>query len=188
MLAVPLNSYSSDRQQGQSQRPCQIFSLFASVTLVGLLFGCTMQTTNQYEATARTTYTWQVRYYANQSRRDRDARLESLASTSLLSRNGEKPESAVIGPDDKGLWWPAIPPKPTLDEIEKRQRSYETASPPELLQKVDYQISYNNGEKMVSLPTNHDVYREVVKAYPTRTPLELTLGVEDRSVEKAEPR
>jgi hypothetical protein len=28
-----------------------------------------------------------------------------------------------------------------------------------------------------TLPTNYDVYRQVVKAYPQRTPLELTLGV-----------
>jgi hypothetical protein len=41
-----------------------------------------------------------------------------------------------------------------------------------------------------TLPTNCEVYRQVVKAYPQRTPLELTLGVlgvNDNSVEKAEP-
>lgn len=37
-----------------------------------------------------------------------------------------------------------------------------------------------------TLPTNYDVYRQVVKAYPQITPLELTLGVNDNSVEKAE--
>jgi hypothetical protein len=37
------------------------------------------------------------------------------------------------------------------------------------------------------LPTNYEVYRQVVKAYPTRQALQLTLGVNDNSVEKAEP-
>ncbi|OYE01698.1 hypothetical protein CDG79_28090 [Nostoc sp. 'Peltigera membranacea cyanobiont' 232] len=43
------------------------------------------------------------------------------------------------------------------------------------------------GNLQKTLPTNYDVYRQVVKAYPQRTPLELTLGVNDNSVEKAEP-
>lgn len=43
------------------------------------------------------------------------------------------------------------------------------------------------GNSQQTLPTNYDVYRQVVKAYPQGTPLELTLGVNDNSVEKAEP-
>ncbi|QFS51829.1 hypothetical protein GXM_09323 [Nostoc sphaeroides CCNUC1] len=43
------------------------------------------------------------------------------------------------------------------------------------------------GNSQNTLPTNYEVYRQVVKAYPERTPLELTLGVNDNSVEKAEP-
>jgi hypothetical protein len=63
----------------------------------------------------------------------------------------------------------------------------EQASTPELIKSVEYQLSYRQGDRQVTLPTNYQVYRQVVKAYPTRTPLQLTLGVTDKSVEKAEP-
>ena len=48
-------------------------------------------------------------------------------------------------------------------------------------------MTYGVGNTQNTLPTNYEVYRQVVKAYPQRTPLELTLGVNDNSVEKAEP-
>jgi hypothetical protein len=53
---------------------------------------------------------------------------------------------------------------------------------------VDYQLKFGVGDKHRTLPTNYEVYRQVVKAYPQRTPLQLTLGVNDNSVEKAEPQ
>ncbi len=43
------------------------------------------------------------------------------------------------------------------------------------------------GNSQQALPTNYEVYRQVVKAYAQKTPLQLTLGVNDNSVEKAEP-
>lgn len=43
------------------------------------------------------------------------------------------------------------------------------------------------GNTQNTLPTNYDFYRQVVKAYPQKTPLQLTLGINDDSVEKAEP-
>ena len=43
------------------------------------------------------------------------------------------------------------------------------------------------GNTLSTLPTNYEVYRQVLKAYAQKTPLELTLGVNDNSVEKAEP-
>lgn len=163
-----------------------MFSILAGVSLSLGLFGCSTVTTNQYEATARTIYTWQLHYYANGTRKE--YRIESFSSTSLLNRNGEKPETAVTGPDDRGLWWPALPARPTLDEIEQRQQPYEKAGTPELWQNVEYQITYRAGEQTVTLPTNYDVYREVAKAYPSRPPLLLTLGINNSSVEKAEPK
>ncbi|BBD70527.1 hypothetical protein NIES4072_68940 [Nostoc commune NIES-4072] len=51
----------------------------------------------------------------------------------------------------------------------------------------ELEMTYGVGNTQNTLPTNYDVYRQVVKAYPQRTPLELTLGVNDNSVEKAEP-
>jgi len=57
----------------------------------------------------------------------------------------------------------------------------------QLLKAVDYQLKFGGGDKHRTLPTNYEVYRQVVKAYQ-RTPLQLTLGVNDNSVEKAEPQ
>ena len=163
-------------------RTQKIFSLIFSAVITG----CTNVTTSEYEATALTTYTWQVKY-ANNLTSQPSPRLEEFATTSLLNRNGLKPSGAVTGPDDRGLWWPALPPRPTVDEVEKRLGSEQEASKPELLKSVKYEFKYSDGTQQTTLPTNYDVYREVVKAYPSRIPLELTLGVGDNSVEKAEP-
>ena len=73
------------------------------------------------------------------------------------------------------------------DEVEQRKKSQEEAGKPELVKDVKYKLTYGVGNTQNMLPTNYEVYRQVVKAYPERTPLELTLGVNDNSVEKAEP-
>ncbi|WP_226889496.1 hypothetical protein [Nostoc sp. MG11] len=147
---------------------------------------CSTATTEQYEATALTSYTWQIKY-ANNLTSESQPRIETFAKTSVLNRNGAQPLGKVIGPDDRGLWWPTLPPKPSVDKVEQRKKPQEEAGKPELLKDVEYQISYGVGNAQKTLPTNYDVYRQVVKAYPTRTPLQLTLGVNDNSVEKAEP-
>jgi len=98
-----------------------------------------------------------------------------------------KPAGAVIGPDEQGLWWPTLPSRPSIDEVEQRKKPQEEAGKPELQKTVKYQITYGVGEAQKTLPTNYDVYRQVVKAYPSRIPLQLTLGLNDDSVEKAEP-
>ena len=166
----------------KKQRAPILFSLIISAVMTG----CSNVTTSQYEATALTTYTWQVKY-ANNLTTEPSPRLEEFATTSLLNRNGLKPSGAVTGPDDQGLWWAALPPRPTVDEVEQRQGSELEASKPELLKSVKYEFIYSDGTQQKTLPTNYDVYRQVVKAYPQQTPLELTLGVGDNSVEKAEP-
>lgn len=166
----------------------QLKALFGGASVALALAGCNTVTADQYEASALTTYTWQVEYSINPTG-DKTPRRERFASTSSLNRNGQKPQNAVTGPDDKGLWWPALPPKPTLDEIEKRlQQPLEKASSPQLQKTVEYKMIYLEGGQTITLPTNYEVYRQVVKAYPSRTPLQLTLGVNDGSVEKAEPQ
>jgi hypothetical protein len=167
---------------------CQInpaVSIAGGIVIALTLTSCSRVTTDQYEATARTTYTWQVKYSLNPTS-DKLPRFETFASTSLLNRNGLKPVGAVTGPDDRGLWWPALPPRPTVDEVEQRQRPQEQATTPELLKSVEYQISFGLGSEKRTLPTNYHVYRQVVKAYPQKIPLQLTLGVNDNSVEKAD--
>lgn len=150
------------------------------------LASCSTVTAQQYEATAKTIYTWQVKYSLDPGS-SKSPRFETFASTSLLNRNGLKPAEAVTGPDDRGLWWPALPPRPTVDQVEQRQRPQEQVTTPELVKSVEYKLSYQVGDRTATLPTNYQVYRQVVKAYPLQTPLRLTLGVNDDSVEKAEP-
>lgn len=56
-----------------------------------------------------------------------------------------------------------------------------------LIANCELEMTYGIGNALHILPTNYKVYRQVVKAYPQETPMELTLGVNDNSVEKAEP-
>jgi hypothetical protein len=105
----------------------------------------------------------------------------------VVNRNGLKPPRAVVGTDDRGLWWPTLPPRPSVDEVQQRKKSQFEAGKPELMKDVHYKLTYGVGNLQKTLPTNYDVYREVVKAYAQKTPLQLTLGINDDSVEKAEP-
>ena len=165
----------------------QLFLAILSFTMVLVLASCGTRTTNQYEATAHTNLTWQVNY-TNDPTEGKRGSFEEFESASLVNRNGEKPEGRVVGPDDKGLYWATVPPKPTIDEIEARQKtSYEKPGKPELLRQVKYYITYQENGQTITLPTNYDVYRQVVKAYPNGTPLRLTMGLNNGSVEKAEP-
>ena len=161
-----------------------LFSLLISVCLTVALTSCDAVTTKQYEATALTTLTWQVKYSIDPVN-DKDPRFEEFASNSLLNRNGEKPIGAILE-DDKGLWWPILPPRPRIDEVEQRQQPQEEPSSPELLRSVKYQITYQQNGKKVTLPTNYDVYRQVARVYSSRKPLRLTLGINNASVTKAE--
>jgi hypothetical protein len=172
-------------KQNHYFQPRQLISFLASFGVAVALASCDTVTTNQYEATALTTLTWQVKYSTNPTE-DKHPRFEEFASNSLLNRNGEKPKDAVIGPDDKGLWWPAIPPRPSIDRVEQRQQPQEESSKPELLRTVKYEITYQQDGQTVTLPTNYDVYRQVARAYPKQKPLQLTLGVNNSSVTKAE--
>ena len=151
-----------------------------------VLTSCDTVTTNQYEATALTTLTWQVKYSTDPVN-DKQPRFEEFASNSLLNNNGEQPKNGVLGPDDKGLWWPALPPRPSIDEVEQRQKHGEQPNQPELLRTVKYEMTYQQDGQRVTLPTNYDVYRQVARAYPSRKPLQLTLGINNASVTKAEP-
>jgi len=164
----------------------QLLCLVTSYSIAVALTSCSNITTDQYQATAQTTFTWRVRYTTH-SQSYRNPRFEEFASNSLLNYNGEKPEEAVIGPDDQGLWWPAIPPKPSIDEVEQRQKLQEELHKPELLRTVQYQLTYQQDDQMVTLPTNYQVYRQVARAYPYGKSLQLTLGINNASVEKAEP-
>lgn len=151
------------------------------------LAGCTSLTTDQYEATALTRYTWQVEYSTDPAN-VRGQRFEAFDSTTLLNRNGQNPTGAITGPDDRGLWWAALPPRPTLEAIEQRQQALEKPGTPQLIRQVDYRLSFQRDDTVATLATNYDVYREAVKAKRAGASLSLTLGLGDRTVEKAEQR
>ncbi len=155
-------------------------------SLAVIFTGCGSQDAQQYEATAETTMTWRVNY-SNDPMEDKRGRYVEFESASLTNRNGKKPEGAVVQ-DDKGIWWGKVPPKPSIDEVEAAKKaSYEKIGKPELLRTVKYYVTYQQDGKTITLPTNHAVYRQVAKAYPNRTPLKFTMGLNNGSVEKATP-
>lgn len=182
-VTKPLENLAmSDRPPIQRTGIKSLASFCVINTLLLTLTSCNNILTDRYDATAKVTYTWQVSY---SNKREKFPRQENFATSSLLNVNGQKPDGAVTGPDDKGLWWPALPPRPTVDEIEEKQQPNDNPGSPELLKQVKYELTYQVGEDTVSKPTNHQVYREVTKAHPSRLPLKFTLGVGDASVEKA---
>ena len=158
-----------------------------SLSLVTLLASCgsNQADAGQYEATAKATYTWRVNY-SNDPMDGKRGRDREFDSATLVNVNGEKPEGAVLQ-DDKGIWWPKLPPKPTIDEIEAgKEKSYEKIGKPELLRQVEYRVKFSQDGERLNLPTNYSVYRQVAKNYPD-TPLNFTMGVNNGSVTKATP-
>jgi hypothetical protein len=184
-----------------NQRYGLIALLPVTCALVVGVASCNQVSTNSYEAiadfeaTAATTYLWQVEYLPRNATQDRpnDRRLERFESTTVVNINGIRPEAAGSGPDEKGLWWPVLPKEPTVNEIEERRQKAEKPRSPEVIKKVDYEITFNragDGEAFqgnrTTLPTNYDVYRQAVKAFEKDRPLKLTLGPQDATVLTAE--
>ncbi|NEQ95471.1 MAG: hypothetical protein F6K30_01850 [Cyanothece sp. SIO2G6] len=161
-------------------------SLVVTLATVAIA-GCANLLTNDYQATAVTTYVWQVEY-TGQSDRPNDRRIQRFTSTSLENVDGIMPDAAVGNADDQGLWWPTLPPRPTVDELEAGQQRGETIGTPEIIKQVDYTLSFYQDGQQQTLPANYSVYRNAVKAIQDERPLELTLGPAERSVQKAEIR
>ncbi|HIK56660.1 MAG TPA: hypothetical protein IGS37_16045 [Synechococcales cyanobacterium M55_K2018_004] len=165
------------------------FGLGLTTIAVIAIAGCDTVTTTQYQAIAITRYTWLVDYYDQNRSSDRPPRIEAFASTELTNENGQHPPDAVTGPDDRGLWWPALPPRPTVDELEARQRPQETIGTPRLNKSVEYFVTFRNpGEPNRTLPTRYEIYRQVVRSYEQRQPLQFVLGINNGSVENVVPQ
>jgi hypothetical protein len=163
--------------------------IFAASAIAAIsLSSCETAVSQDYEATATTTYTWQVAYRDEGAEDRRPPRIEQFASTSLVNVNGQRPDGAVTGPDDQGLYWPDLPPRPTVDQLESRQQQGEAIGTPELNKSVEYFVQFYDDGQRRRLPTNYSVYRQVVRAYPNQTPLEFILGVNEGSVEQARPQ
>lgn len=159
--------------------------------IAGLTVGCDQQmatgdavTTGTYEATATVTYTRQVEY-AKSFDQARTIHRETFGSTSLVNRNGQKPDGAVTGPDENGLWWPALPPEPTAEELDSRKQHPNEQLSPDLLKQVDYAITFDYQGQRRTLPTNKSVYREAAQALTQQQALELTYGPGESTVAAA---
>jgi hypothetical protein len=116
-------------------------------------------------AIAIATQTWEVNYYTNKTAGGLNAqRRQSFQSNRLINFNSEKPENAASGPDDTGIWWAALPPRPTIDEIDQHRELQEQNDPPRLQREVTYQLGCDKSR----LSTNAQLYREAARAIHSR--------------------
>ncbi|WP_292846174.1 hypothetical protein [Nostoc sp. NMS8] len=130
-------------------------SIITALTALTLT-SCSTTTAEQYEATALTSYSWQVKY-ANNLTSQPQPRIETFANTSMLNRNGLKPTGAVVGPDDRELWWPTLPPRPSVDEVEQPSKLISTA----LIKKIS-KIVYGGCIGAIYTPNILQYFREKI--------------------------
>lgn len=151
-----------------------------SLLLFSWLSGCTpsgdpIAQTSCNTALADATYTWRVEYFTSRSRGGpQGTRVEEFSSTRLRNQNGEKPGEAVTGPDDQGIWWPALPPRPSADEIDQHRQTGEFNDPPRLQRQVRYQLQCQDG----TLAADDRTYREAARSIRARRSVQVnyTLG------------
>ncbi|WP_072015947.1 hypothetical protein [Leptolyngbya sp. KIOST-1] len=156
---------------------------------MGLVAGCenypatgNTVTTGTYEATATVTQTWRAEYARSFDRRQ-TIHMETFGSNSLVNRNGVRPEGAATGPDDNGLYWPPLPPRPTADELEARKREpIEQRSELGLHREVEYALTFDYNGQRRTLPTTRTVYREASRAFTDQQALEVTFGPGEQSI------
>ena len=169
-------------------RKAQMFGLVACAGLGLAIASCDEVITNDYEAMAITTYAWRAEYTPQRVTQDRprEGRVEIFETNSLVNTNGEPTVEATGDRDENGIWWPALPPKPTVEELEARQQDGEVFSEPLIDKTVEYSLTFQKSGERVTLPTNYSVYRQAVRAYGRDRSLKLLLGVQDTYVQKAE--
>ena len=114
-------------------------------------------------AIARANYRWRVDYEPNRSSSNSRIRerFEFFDGTQLVNRNGEEPLNAVSGPDGDGIWWPALPPRPTPEAIEAARDRLESNDEPVIVRKVDYFLQCEAGD----LTTDRRTYRRASAAF-----------------------
>lgn len=171
-----------------NHRQFQWLGVAASVGMGLAIAGCNQLVTDDYEAIAVTTYTWQVEYTPRgvTPDRPREGRIETFETNSLVNLNGEPTVEATGDRDENGIWWPALPPKPSVEALEARQKEGEVFSEPLIDKSVEYSLTFDQAGERVTLPTHYSVYRQAVKAHKRDRPLKLTLGAQDAYVQKAE--
>lgn len=144
--------------------------------------------TDEYEATAITIYTWRAEYRPQNVTQDRpnEGRFETFDSSYRVNINGQPAVQGFGEADEQGLWWPALPPKPTVDDLEARQKKREIFEAPQIDKTVNYTLSFEQAGEIVTLRTEYGVYREAVRAHDDERSLKLTLGRQEAYVRRAE--
>lgn len=167
------------------EKTAENFGNTAQESLGGLL-GET-RVTNRYEATATTTYTWLVEYSPAGSTQDRprDRRIETFSSSYRVNVNGQPVVQDFGNSDSQGLWWPALPTRPTVDELEARQKRREVYGEPQINKSVEYTLTFEQSGEMITVATNHSVYREAVRGLQAERPLQITFGREEAYIRQA---
>lgn len=131
-----------------------------------ILSGCSgnnglIPKTRCHTAVAIATQTWEVTYFINKTSGGLNTqRIQTFRNNTITNVNGEKPMDAVSGPDDNGVWWGTIPPRPTADEVDQRRDLQEFNDPPQLQRSVDYQLRCEDR----TLSTDALTYREAARA------------------------
>ncbi len=136
-------------------------SRFAIIAAFLALNGCTektrlIPTTQCNSAIAVATQTWEVNYYINKTSGGLNTqRKQAFQRNTLTNLNGERPVDGVSS-DDNGIWWAALPSRPTADEVDQHRQLQEQNDPPLLQRAVDYQLRCENRV----LKTDALTYRE----------------------------
>lgn len=141
--------------------------LLSLSSVLATLVGCTPQNevvskTDCSAAIATATYSWDVAYFPERFRQEVNKhRIETFASATVENRNGQQPEGNVIGPDDDGVWWPTLPPRPSADEVdERRDDNFRYNDPPQLQRNVKYVLECEDSKFLA----DKTIYRRVGKA------------------------
>ncbi|KAM3107325.1 hypothetical protein [Phormidesmis sp. 146-33] len=146
------------------------------ILLLLALSGCAENTelipqTRCNRAVAIATQTWEVDYYISKTSGDMNTqRTHAFQSNTITNLNGEKPANAATGPDDNGIWWAALPPRPTADEVDQHRETQERNDPPMLQRSVDYHLRCETG----MLLTDAQTYREAARAIRLRQSVSVT--------------
>ncbi|MEX0267942.1 DUF1565 domain-containing protein [Leptolyngbyaceae cyanobacterium UHCC 1019] len=135
--------------------------------------GCT-------EAIAHATQAWRVNYYSDRTRQNpNNQRLVEFGSAERVTRNGkvESPQpqakSVELGTQEKGVWYPPVPPQPTASEMAESREAGERIGSPELYRAVKYTFVCGAGE----LEAGADTYQAALAQIQAEQPIRVSYGM-----------
>lgn len=171
--------------------------------VVVMLGGCTPQgeMVSETECTiaiARATQAWRVNYDSDRSRLNpNNQRIVEFGSAKVVTRNGkvEQPSQSVkpaeLGTQENGIWYPAVPPKPSASEMAERRERGERIGTPELYRAVKYTLVCDAGELEAGAGTYQAALKEIRSGEKVRVSYSLGRAlrtiVENDSVARINP-